>query len=75
MLVISIIVIAFGVVGMGLSLYLRFTVVSPILAKSGEKVEIGALSLQQILNLIFVYFTFLHIIIILIGVNFLLESI
>ena len=73
MTIISVIVILFGLFGVAASLFLRFTVKSPILStKDGGEVNIGALSLQQILNTIFVYLAVLHLIIALIGVNFLL---
>ena len=74
MLIISIIIILFGLVGTGLSIYLRLTVVSPFLqTEDGKNVDTKALTLQGILNTVFVYFAILHIIIALIGVNFLLQ--
>ncbi|MFQ5706284.1 MAG: hypothetical protein ACE5HO_02485 [bacterium] len=76
MFVIAIIVTVFGVVGTILSLYLRFTVKSPILStRGGDEVVIGALTFQKILNLVFTYFIVLHLIFILIGVKFLLAVI
>lgn len=72
---IPVLVILFGVAGAAASLYLRFTVKSPILQTAGgEEEHAQGLSIQQILNLIFVYFTVLHIIIALIGVQFLLAE-
>ena len=73
MLILSIIIILFGLVGTGLSIYLRLTVVSPILqTEDGKSVDTQALTIQDILNMIFVYFAILHFVIALIGVNFLL---
>lgn len=73
MQVFAIIIIVFGVVGTIASLYARFTVKSPILStKDGKEVVIGAISIQQILNIIFVYFAILHLMFIFIGLNFLI---
>jgi hypothetical protein len=74
MQIISIIIIIFGVAGVILSIYLRLTVKSPFLVTEDDKGGRAQLSLQDILNMIFVYFAILHLIIALIGVNFLLAS-
>ncbi|MFQ5627143.1 MAG: hypothetical protein ACE5I1_00165 [bacterium] len=75
MQIIPIIVILFGLAGVALSIYLRLTVESPILkTEDGKEVNAQQLSLQDILNMVFVYFAILHLIIALIGVNFLLST-
>lgn len=71
MQIISIVLIFFGGAGFIASLYAIFNVKSSILA-SQDDVKIGALSLQTILNIIFIYFTILHLMFILIGVGFLI---
>jgi hypothetical protein len=71
MQVIAIILLLFGGVGFIASLYALFTVKSPILA-SQDDVKIGALSLQAIFNIIFIYFSILHVMFVLIGVGFLI---
>lgn len=75
MLFIAILVIVFGILGIGLSLYLRFTVKSPILTtEDGKIVTSQGLSIQEILNLTFTYFAVLHFIITLIGMHLLLSQ-
>jgi len=75
MLFIAILVIVFGILGIGLSLYLRFTVKSPILTtEDGKNVTTQGLSIQEILNLTFTYFAVLHFVITLIGIHLLLSQ-
>ncbi|MCH9007710.1 hypothetical protein IIA29_06845 [candidate division KSB1 bacterium] len=73
--IIPIIVVVFGAAGTILALYLRFTVKSPILqTEDGKDVDTRGLSIQQILNLVFTYFVVLHLVITLVGINFLLAA-
>ena len=70
--ILSFVLMGYGVVGIVFSIYLRFSVKSPIqkLAKEGAL----ALSIQDILNTVFIYFATLHLMIVLVGVNFLLSK-
>ena len=73
--IIPIVVVVFGAAGTILALYLRFTVKSPILqTEDGKDVDTRGLSIQQILNLVFTYFVVLHLVIALVGINFLLAA-
>ncbi|MFQ5639874.1 MAG: hypothetical protein ACE5IR_17990 [bacterium] len=75
MQIIAFILLAFGGGGLILSIYLLFTVKSPLLkTDDGKKIVISGISLQTILNLIFIYFTVLHAMFVLIGLGFLIGS-
>lgn len=72
MQLISIVLIVFGVGGIVAALYLRFTVKSPVQSsQQADQVIIGGLTLEQIFNILFLYLAVLHLMFVLIGINFL----